>query len=105
MSFSIGAWLHDEPDTGYDASGKQAIVKHFCFDPLETRIWYKLIDGQYCCETHFIEGTQEGERFTDFISKSEMLAVIEAEIVLCKKHGETDMAAFLQAEKEKIPPL
>jgi len=102
MSSSIGAWLHDAPDTGYNTSGKQAIVKHLCFGPLETQIWYKLIDGQYCCETHFVEGIQEGERFTESISKSEMLTVIEAEIALCKKHGETDMATLLQAEKEKI---
>ena len=31
-----------------------------------------------------------------------MLEVIEAEIALCKNHGETNLAALLQAEKEKI---
>lgn len=102
MGFWVGSWLHDTPDTEYSASGKQAIVKHLCFGPLETRIWYKLTDGRYCCETHFVEGLQEGERFTDFISKSEMFEVIEAEIILCRKYGETDMAALLQAEKEKL---
>ena len=102
MSFWIGAWLHDAPDTGYDISGKQAIVKHLCFGPLETWIWYKLIDGQYCCEIHFIEGLQEGERYVDFISKSEMLKAIEDEIALCKKYSETSLAALLQIEREKI---
>lgn len=102
MGFRVGAWLHDAPDTGYNTSGKQAIVKHLCFGPLETQIWYKLKDGQYCREIHFIEGLQEGERFIDFISKSEMLEVIETEIALCIKHGETSLAALLQAEKEKI---
>ncbi len=102
MGFCVGAWMHDAPDTEYDASGKQAIVKHVCFGPLETQIWYKRMDGQYCREIHFIEGLQEGERFTDFISKAEMLEVIEAEIALCKNHGETNLAALLQAEKEKI---
>lgn len=102
MNFIVGTWTHDAPDTEYSASGKQAIVKHLCFAPLETRIWYKLIDGQYCREIHFIEGLQAGERFTDFISKSEMLEVVESEIALCRKHGEIDMATLLQAEKKKI---
>lgn len=102
MSFRVGTWIHDTPDTEYSTSGKQAIVKHLCFGPLETRIWYKLIDGQYCREIHFIEGLQAGEQFTDFISKSEMLKVVENEIALCKKHGEIEMETLLQAEKKKI---
>lgn len=102
MGFQIGAWWHDTPDIGFDTSGKQAIVKHSCIGPLETRTWYKLIDGQYCREIHFIEGIQEGEQFTDLISKSEMLEVLETEITLCKEHGEINFAAMLQAEKEKM---
>ena len=53
-------------------------------------------------ERNFIEGLQEGERFIDFISKSEMLELIENEISLCRKYGEAGSAALLQAEKEKI---
>lgn len=101
MSFTVGTWTHDAPDTKYSASGKQVIIKHLCFGPLETRIWYKLIDGQYCREIHFIEGLQAGERFTDFISKSEMLEVVENEIALCRKYGEIDMATLLQAERKR----
>lgn len=101
MSFTVGTWTHDAPDTEYSASGKQVIIKHLCFGPLETRIWYKLIDGQYCREIHFIEGLQAGERFTDFISKSEMLEVVENEIALCRKYGEIDMATLLQAERKR----
>ena len=77
MGFKIGTWWHDAPDIGFDTNGKQAIVRHLCFSPLETRIWYKLIDGQYCREIHFIEGLQGGEQYIDFISKSEMLKVME----------------------------
>ncbi|MCI8373732.1 MAG: hypothetical protein HFI75_15320 [Lachnospiraceae bacterium] len=102
MGFWVGAWLHDVPDTEYNASGKRAVVKHLCFGPLETRIWYKVLNGQYCCEIHFIEGMQAEESFTDFISKAEMLEVIEAEIVLCKEYNETELAVLFQAEKEKI---
>mgnify|MGYP001026150063 FL=1 len=102
MSFMVGTWLHDAPDVEYNASGKQAIVKHLCFGPLETHIWYKLKDGQYCYEIYFIEGLQQGEQFIDFISKPEMLEVIEAEIVLCKKYNDTSLANLLQIEKEKI---
>ena len=102
IGFSIGGWLHDAPDAGYNASGKRAIVRLICFGPLETRTWYKLMDGQYCREIHFSEGIQAGESYIDFISKSEMLRVIEAEIALCKKHNETALAALLQTEKEKI---
>lgn len=40
--------------------------------------------------------------FIDFISKSEMLELIENEISLCRKYGEAGSAALLQAEKEKI---
>ncbi len=102
MGFKIGTWLHDAPDVGFNSGGKQAIVKHLCFSPLETRIWYKLIDGRYCCEIHFIEGLQAGERYTDFIEKSKMLEVIDNEIALCKKYSETSLAALLQVEREKI---
>lgn len=102
MGFKIGTWLHDAPDVGFDASGKQAIVKHLCFGPLETQIWCKLIDGRYCREIHFIEGLQAGERYTDFIEKSEMLKVIDNEIALCEKYSEMSLAAQLQVEREKI---
>ena len=105
MGFWVGRWLHDIPDTGYDAEGKQAIIKHLCFGPLETRIWYKWKGGQYCREVHFIEGIQEGELYTEFISKSEMLEVMKAEIALCEKYNEIELAVLLQAEKEKIDLL
>ena len=102
MGFKIGTWLHDAPDIGFNAGWKQGIVKHLCFGPLETRIWYKLIDGRYCCEIHFIEGLQAGERYTEFIEKSQMLEVIDNEIALCKKYSETSLAARFQIEREKI---
>ncbi len=102
MGFFVGSWLHDIPDTQFNSDGKQMIIKHLCFAPLETRLWYKLRDGRYCCETHFIEGLQEGEQYTDFISKSEMLKVIEDEIGICKKYGEINLAALLQTKKEEI---
>ncbi len=102
MGFFVGSWLHDIPDTEFDADGKQMIIKHLCFDPLETWLWYRLRDGRYCCEVHFIEGLQEGEQYTDFISKSEMLKIIEDEIALCKKYNEINLAVLLQTKKEKI---
>lgn len=102
MGFFIGSWLHDIPDTEFDADGKQMIIKHLCFGPLETWLWYRLRDGRYCCEVHFIEGLQEGEQYTDFISKSKMLKIIEDEIELCKKYNEIDLAVLLQTKKEKI---
>jgi hypothetical protein len=102
MGFFVGSWLHDIPDTGFDADGKQMIIKHLCFGPLETWLWYRLRDGRYCCEVHFIEGLQEGEQYTDFISKSEMLKIIEDEIALCKKYNEINLAVLLQTKKEKI---
>ena len=104
MGFWVGSWLHDIPDTEFDPNGKQVIIKHLCFGPAETRLWYKLTDGQYCREIHFIEGLREGERYIDVISKSEMLKTIETEIILCKKYRETSLAALLQVEKEKINP-
>ncbi len=102
MGFFVGSWLHDIPDTGFDADGKQMIIKHLCFGPLETWLWYRLRDGRYCCEVHFIEGLQEGEQYTDFISKSEMLKIIEDEIALCKRYNEINLAVLLQTKKEKI---
>ncbi len=102
MGFFVGSWLHDIPDTEFDAGGKQMIIKHLCFGPLETWLWYRLRDGRYCCEVHFIEGLQEGEQYTDFISKSEMLKIIEDEIALCKKYNEINLAVLLQTKKEKI---
>ncbi len=105
MGFWVGAWLHDILNTELGSDGKQVIIKHLCFGPLETRVWYKQADGQYCCEIHFIEGLQAGERYTNFVSKSEMLKVIETEIDFCKKHGEIDLAILLQVEKENINRL
>ena len=102
MGFMVGAWLHEGPDKGYDFSGKQAIVKHLCFGPLEIQIWYKLKDGQYCREIHFIDGIQAGERYTDYIEKSEMIEIIDNEIALCEKYNEMNLASLLQIEREKI---
>lgn len=102
MGFFVGSWLHDIPDTEFDADGKQMIIKHLCFGPLETWVWYRLKDGRYCCEVHFIEGLQEGEKYTNFLSKSEMIKIIENEIELCKKYNEIDLAVLLQMKKEKI---
>lgn len=105
VGFWIGSWLHDIPDTEFDSDGKQVIVKYLCFGPLETRLWCKLRDGRYCYEHHFIEGLQGGERYINFISKSDMLKVIEDDIAFCKKYGEMEMVTLLQAEKKKINEL
>lgn len=102
MGFWVDSWLHEMPDTNFDRSGKRAIVNHKCFGPLETRIWYELKDGRYCCEVHFIEGVQAGDIFTDFISRAEMLKTIDNEIELCKKHNEIKALILFQTEKEKI---
>ena len=102
MGFWVDLWLHDIPDTEFDADGKQIIIRHLCFGPLTTRLWYKQSDGQYCCKIHFIEGFQDDEQYTDLISTSEMLRIIETEIDLCKKHGAADSATLLQVERENI---
>ena len=106
MGFFVGSWLHDIPDTGFDADGKQMIIKHLCFGPLETWLWYRLRDGRYCCEVHFIEGLQEGEQYTDFISKKslgEYFGFTKEEVrALCKKYNEINLAVLLQTKKEKI---
>lgn len=102
MSFSVGAWLHDIPSTEYDVNGKRAIVRHLCFGPLETRIWYETMDGRYWRELHFIEGPQAGELYADSISQSEMLDVIKSEAALCIIFGDMDMNALLCSEIERI---
>jgi len=98
------AWVHEAPDKEDDSSGKQAIVKHICFDPLEARISYKLKGGQYCREIHFIEGLQAGELYTEYIGASEMIEMIDGEIAFCKKYGDTYSVKLLQVEREKIKP-
>lgn len=102
MGIWSGGWLHDFPDEGYDIQGRRAIVKNLCFGPLETRIWYRLRDGRYCREIHFLEGPQEGELYSDYISKSEMLRLIEAEISLCEEENEPKLAALLREERNDI---
>ena len=102
MGFFVGSWLHEIPSEDFNSDGKQIIIKHLCFGPLETWLWYRLKDGRYCREIHFIEGLQEGERYTDFISKSEMLKVIENEIELCKKYNEINLAALLERERRYL---
>lgn len=102
MGFWIGEWLHEIPDTEYDKKGRQAIVKHLCIGPLETQIWYKLENGQYCYEINFIEGLESGELYMEFLSKFQMIEVIESEIALCEKYNKTELAALFQVEKEKI---
>jgi len=102
MNFRIGEWWHEAPNKKADATGKRAIVKHLCFGPLETRIWYELEDGQYSYEVHFIEGIQEGDIFVDFINKSKMLEVIKSEIALCQKYNKLELVALFQAEIERI---
>ncbi|MCI9375859.1 MAG: hypothetical protein HFF85_05635 [Oscillibacter sp.] len=102
MGVWAGAWLHDEPDRKFDSQGNRAIVKHLCFGPAETQIWYETADGQYFCELHVIEGIQAGDRFVDFIGKSKMLEVLESEIALCETCNAPELAVLFQAEKEKL---
>ena len=102
MSFMAGAWLHESPPRECGANDKMAIIQHLCFGPLETRIWYARKDGQYCREVHFIEGTQAGEVYTDFLRKSEMLEAVKAELALCEKYHDMEAVGFLTAEKEKL---
>ena len=102
MSFRVGEWLHDTPTTESNADGKRTIVRHLCFGSLETQIWYETMDGRYCRETHFIEGPQAGELYTDFISRSEMIDVIKSEIALCKIFGDMTLEVLLCSEMERI---
>ncbi len=102
MGFWAGAWLHDAPDSEYGADGKRAIVKHLCFGPLETQIWYESKDGQYFCEHQLIEGLQAGDRFVDAVSRRDMLEVLANEIALCEKHSKPEWSLLFQAEKEKL---
>ena len=102
MGFWVGNWLHDSPGKEYDSTGKRAIIRHLCFGPAETQIWYKSADGQYYYELHIIEGLQAGDIFLDQISTVKMLEAINTEIDLCKRLGKTELAAIFQTEKEKI---
>ncbi|MCI8423947.1 MAG: hypothetical protein HFF50_10555 [Lawsonibacter sp.] len=102
MGFWVGKWLHDPPSAVYDSTGKRAVLKHLCFGPVETQIWYVSADGQYYRELHIMEGPQAGDLFLDRINRAEMLEAITAEIDLCQKNGETELAALFQAEKDHI---
>lgn len=51
---------------------------------------------------HIIEGLQAGDIFRDRISKAKTLGAITTEIDLCKRLGETKLAAAFQTEKDKI---
>ena len=102
MGFWVGNWLHDHPSKEYDSTGKRAIIKHLSFGPAETQTWYESADGQYYCELRIIEGLQAGDIFRDRISKAKMLEAITTEIDLCKRLGETELAAVFQTEKDKI---
>lgn len=100
MGFYAGAWLHEAPDSQYRTGGRRAVVRHLCFGPLEVRTWYRQKDGQYCREIHFLEGPQEGERYTDFIGRAEMLEVLGAEIALCEQYQERALSVLFQAERD-----
>lgn len=102
MGFWSGKWLHDPPSKEYDSTGKRTIIKHLCFGPAETQIWYETADGQCYFELHIIEGLQAGDVFLDQISKVKMLEAINTEIELCKQFNETQLVALFQAEKDRI---
>ena len=51
---------------------------------------------------HIIEGLQAGDIFRDRISMAKTLGAITTEIDLCKRLGETGLAAVFQTEKDKI---
>ena len=42
MEFWVGTWLHVIPDQKDSAGNdKRIIIKHLCFGPVETQIWYQ----------------------------------------------------------------
>lgn len=97
MEFWVGTWLHVIPDQKDSAGNdKRIIIKHLCFGPVETQIWYQSKDGQYYYEYHIIEGLQAGDLFLYCISKSEMIKVINTEIALCNQYEKPELAALLQ---------
>ena len=99
--FWAQGWLHGAPEQTADTEGKRAVIQHFCFGPLETRIWYALRDGRYCCQHRMSEGIQAGDVFTDMVSPDEIEKLLEREIALCGKYGKSDMTALFQKEIEK----
>ena len=45
MEFWVGTWLHVIPDQKDSADNdKRIIIKHLCFGPVETQIWYQSKD-------------------------------------------------------------
>ncbi len=105
MSFQVGEWWHEAPGKQFDAAGKRVVVKHLCYGPLETQIWYELQDGSYSLEIHFIEGIRAGEAVVDCVNKLEMLEVLKSEIALCQRYNEPELAALFQVEVDRIEKL
>lgn len=102
MEFWVGQWMHCAPDEKYDANGRRNIIKHMCWGPLETQIWFETSDHKYYYEEHIIEGILEGDKTLEAISKIEMIKAINDEIILCKKYSASKLIPLFENEREKI---
>ena len=101
-SFWTEEWLHCIPREELWVEDRRCILKHLCFAPLETQVYYITKNDRCYCEYHIIEGIQEGEQYVNEISLEDMLNKFNVEIELCRKYQVEGLISALQAEKNKL---
>ncbi len=99
-SFFSGEICHHPPKETFDENGRRDIILRSRLAPLETESYGELKTGGYYHEMRDIEPFD----IVDYVKIDwrEMVRAIEEEMKICIDYRRHDIAALLQAKKERI---
>lgn len=98
--FWVASWLHCPPESQF-TGGRRVIFKKLCFGPAEAQLWFVTEDGNIWHEERILEGTQEGERLLEPVSREDLLRLLEQELSLCQRLGCQEALLLIQEEAER----
>jgi len=100
----IGNFYHFMPSDVVDKDGKRAIIKYYCFGPIEVIIYGITSVNEYYFDYTYPEffGDAELEHEYKIITKKEMIKIIDSEIELCERNGGINISKALRNEKKLI---
>ena len=102
-----GIWIknfyHCMPAKTLNKNGERAIIRYYCFGPIEAFEYGITQNGDYYLKyTYAPLGEDEIECDYKIISAEKMLAVINQEILLCENNGGSHIAEALKTEKDLL---
>ena len=98
--FWVAHWLHCPPEREF-VNGRRVILKHLCFGPAESRVWFATEEGGCWYEERTLEGVQAGEPLLEPVGREELQRLLSGEVALCRRLRQEELIPLFQEEKER----